>query len=278
MTHPLVMGIVNASPDSFSDPGPRTLDGLRRQAHAQVEAGAELVDVGGESGVTGVAPVAPEVEIERVCPLVEQLAGDGVEVSVDTWRVEVARAALEAGARLVNDVSGLHDPALADACAEHGARLVITHTRVPPKVKAFPGHPDVVGEVEAFLAERIATACARGVDRDRVIVDPGLDLGKMPRESVELLRNLGRLTTLGPVLLAASRKDFLGAITGRAPRERLAATLAAVGFGVDAGAAIVRVHDVAEAVDFLRVRDAVAGGARVPDALPPELRREDPAA
>jgi dihydropteroate synthase len=276
---PLVMGIVNASPDSFSDPGQRSADALVEAAMAQVAAGADLIDVGGESGVTHTQPVDPDEEIARVLPVVERLAASGVAVSVDTWKPRVADAALAAGAVLVNDVSGLRDPALADACAEHGAGLVVMHTRAAPKVKSFPGYDDVVADVERFLADRMALAADHGVARESVVLDPGPDFAKTPAETVAVLRALPRLRRLGrPLLLAASRKDFVGAVTGRPPRERLAGTLAAVGFGVDAGAAIVRVHDVPATTDFLRVRRTLAGDSAAPGELPEGLRVEEPAA
>jgi len=268
------MGIVNASPDSFSDPGERTLDGLVASAHAQVEAGAEIIDVGGESGVTHTEPVPPEEESARVVPLVERLAADGVTVSVDTWKAEVADAALAAGAALVNDVSGLRDPALADACARHDAGLVITHTRAEPKVKAFPGYGDVVADVRAFLSERVALARSRGVDPERIVLDPGPDLAKTPAETVEVLGRLDELADLGhPLLLAVSRKDFVGALTGRRPAERLAGTLGAIA-AAGRHASILRVHDVAAVAEFLRVRDAVEGAAEDVPALDPALRTE----
>jgi dihydropteroate synthase len=261
---PALMGIVNASPESFSD------GGLLRDVEAQVEHGlrlaadgATIVDVGGESGVTDRAPVSAEEEIERVVPVVERLATEGVAVSVDTWKAPVVRAALAAGASMVNDMSGLREREVAVACAEHGAALVVTHTRAAPKVKTFPAYDDVMADVTAFLADRLALAERVGVARDRIVVDPGLDLAKTPAQTVEVIRRLGELQRLGrPILLAVSRKDFIGALTGRPPAARLAGTLAAVAAGVDGGAAILRVHDVAAAADFLAVR-AVLSGERV---------------
>ena len=275
---PLVMGIVNASPESFSDGGRwATLDDQVARALELVEQGAHLIDVGGESGVTGIPAVAAEEEARRVVPLVERLAAEGVLVSVDTWKPPVARSALAAGAVLINDVSGLRDPELADACAEADAALVVMHTRAEPKVKEFPDYDDVVADVVDFVGERLGVARERGVADERLIVDPGPDFAKTPAQTVEALRGLDRLAELGrPILLAVSRKDFVGALTGRAPREREAGTLAAVGAGVDAGAAIVRVHDVAATVDFLTVRAALAGERPVATdlRLPDELRRQ----
>jgi dihydropteroate synthase len=227
--------------------------------------------------VTGTPAVATEEETRRVVPLVERLAAEGVLVSVDTWKAPVARAALAAGAVLINDVSGLRDPALADACAEAGAGLVVMHTRAEPKVKEFPDYDDVVADVVEFVRERVAVALEHGVEEERSVVDPGPDFAKTPAQTVEVLRALDRLGELGrPILLAVSRKDFVGALTGREPRDREAGTLAAIGAGVDAGAAIVRVHDVAATVDFLAVRAALAGERPVDPSLqlPDELRRQ----
>ena len=272
-----LMGIVNATPDSFSDrQGAKPLLSLVARAHELVDAGASIVDVGGESGRTDREAVPVEQEIARVAPLVERLAGDGLTVSVDTWRAPVARAALAAGATMINDVSALSDPGVADACAEAGASLVVTHTRVPPKVKGFPEYEDVVADVIELLDERAAVAEARGVERSRLVFDPGIDLGKTPAESIEVLRRLPELAVLGgPLLLAVSRKDFVGAVTGRLPAARGAGTLAAVDRAVAGGAEILRVHDVAGVRDYLAVRAALAGDAPHEGlALTDGLRRE----
>jgi len=275
---PLVMGIVNASPESFSDGGRwSTLDDQVARALELVGQGAALIDVGGESGVTGIPAIAVDEETRRVVPLVERLASEGVLVSVDTWKPSVARAVLAAGAVMINDVSGLHDPELADACAESGGALVVMHTRAEPKRKEFPDYDDVVADVVQFVGERMRLARERGVEEDRIVVDPGPDFAKTPAQTVAVLRGLPVLAQLGrPILLAVSRKDFVGALTARPPRERSAGTLAAVGAGVDAGAAIVRVHEVAETVDFLTVRAALAGETAVDPGLrlPDELRRQ----
>jgi dihydropteroate synthase len=268
---PLVMGIVNANPDSFSDTVRHTtLDEQVALAVSLVEQGADLIDVGGESGVTYTGVTAADVERSRVVPLVERLVAEGIVVSVDTWKPEVAGAALDAGAHLLNDVSGLRDPALADHAARTGAALVVMHTRAAPKEEHFADYGgDVVGDVVAFVRERCEVAVSRGVRPEHLIVDPGPDFAKSPAESVETLRAIDRLAALGhPWLAAVSRKYFLAAVTGRPPAERLAGTLAAVGFAADRGAAIVRVHDVAETVDFLAVREVLHGGADVGDVDP----------
>jgi dihydropteroate synthase len=274
---PLVMGIVNANPDSFSDDvRTDTLEGQVARALALVAEGADIVDVGGESGVTYNHTTPPALEIARVVPLVERLVSKGVLVSVDTWKADVARAAVEAGAVMLNDVSGLRDPAIAALAAESGAALVLMHTRAAPKEAAFPDYDgDVTGDVEVFLRERLEQARAQGVAEEQLVLDPGPDFAKTPAQTVEVLRSLPRLHALGrPLLLAISRKYFLGAITGRPPAERLAATLAAAAWAIDAGAAILRVHDVAAVRDVLAVKAVLDGRAEVPefDAMDEELK------
>jgi dihydropteroate synthase len=227
--------------------------------------------------VTDRPPVPAAEEAARVVPLVERLVAEGVVVSVDTWKAEVARAVLDAGASMINDVSGLAEPGVADACASSGAALVVMHTRARPKEKSFPGYDDVMADVLGFLRERMAFARERGVLDEQLVVDPGPDFAKTPAETVAALRRLGELRELGrPVLLAASRKDFVGALCERPPAGRLAGTLAAIGEGVDAGAAIVRVHDVAATRDFLTVRGALRGETEVPRdlRLDQRLRRQ----
>jgi dihydropteroate synthase len=274
---PLIMGIVNAGPDSFSDAVRlETLDAQLRQALALMADGADLVDVGGESGVTYTAATSPEEEAARVVPLVERLVGEGVAVSVDTWKPAVAQAVLDAGAVMLNDVSGLADPALADLAAQSGAALVLMHTRAEPKQEAFPDYGgDVAGDVEAFLRDRIEVALGRGVAAEQIVLDPGPDFAKTPVQTVEVLRSIERLHALGrPLLLAISRKYFVGAITGRAPAERLPGTIAAALWAARAGAAILRVHDVAAVRDALAVADVLDGRIDVPafDAHDEELK------
>jgi dihydropteroate synthase len=280
---PLLMGIVNASADSFSDGGAYdSLDGQVARALELVEQGATIIDVGGESGVTDTAPRTPDEESALVVPLVERLAAEGVIVSVDTWKPAVADAALAAGAAIVNDVSGLRDVGLAEACARHGGALVVMHTRAEPKKKEFPDYAalsadGVVGDVEAFLAEKLELARSLGVPDESLVVDPGPDFAKTPAETVATLRALPALARFGrPVLLAVSRKDFVGAITSTSPWDRSAGTLAAVGEGVDAGALILRVHEVAETAHYLAVRAALRGDVEVPAdlVLPQHLRRK----
>jgi dihydropteroate synthase len=263
-SRPWLMGIVNASPDSFSDGGLYTdLDARLGLARELLAAGADILDVGGESASTGRPAVAVAAEIERVAPLVGMLASElDALVSVDTYKPAVARAAIAAGARIVNDVSGLRDPELADVCAETGAALVIMHTRAAPRERLQD--PDLYGdigaEVLAFLRERSALALERGVAPEQLILDPGPDFAKTPTQTIRLLRELGRLHELGrPLLMAISRKDFIGALTARRPRAREAGTLAALAYGVEQGAHIFRLHDIAGAADFLAVRAALTG-------------------
>lgn len=278
---PWLMGIVNATPDSFSDGGVhRTLDERVELARSLLDAGADIIDIGGESGVTNQPPVAPEEEIERVVPLIERVTSElDALVSVDTYKPAVAAAAIAAGAAIVNDVSGLRDPELADVCAGTGAGLVLMHTRAAPKQKLLdPTLDGLVGaDVKRFLRELISVAMAHGVSFEQLMLDPGPDFGKTPAQTVEVLRELSDLHALErPLLLAVSRKDFVGAITQRPPRARLAGTLAAVGHGVDAGAHVLRVHDVADVADYLAVRAALFGEAEVDSelTLATDLRRE----
>lgn len=281
---PWLMGIVNATPDSFSDDGRYpTLEARVELARELLAAGADVIDIGGESGVTNRPAVEAEEEIARVVPLIERVAGElGALVSVDTYKPAVAAAAVAAGARIVNDVSGLRDPALADVCAQTGAALVIMHTRAAPKTKLLDPGMDgrMAADVVAFLRERIELARQRGVADEQLILDPGPDFGKTPAQTVEVLRRLDDVLALGrPVLMALSRKDFIGAITGRPPRERLAGTLAALGWGADAGGHIFRIHDIAEAAEYFAVREVLAGrrelsaDARLSDRLRWERQR-----
>ncbi len=278
---PWLMGVVNASPDSFSD-GSRhtTLDAQVQLARELLEAGADVLDIGGESASTGRPPVPEQQEIERVVPLIERAAGElGAIVSVDTYKPAVARAAIAAGARIVNDVSGLSDPALAELCSHTGAALVVMHTRAAPRERLQDAdlYGDITGEVLAFLRERVALALAAGMAREQLIIDPGPDFAKTPAQTIRLLAQAGRLHELElPLLMAISRKDFIGALTGRPPRERLGGTLAALAHGVDVGAHLFRLHDVSAASDFLTVRAALSGELEPSRdlALAEELRRE----
>lgn len=275
------MGIVNATPDSFSDTSERrTLEQRVELAASLLEDAADLIDIGGESGVTNRPPVPAEEEIERVVPLISRVAGElGAMVSVDTYKPAVAREAIAAGAAIVNDVSGLRDPGVADVCAETGAGLVLMHTRAAPKQKLLDARFDgrIAADVERLLTDRIALALDRGMSFEQLLLDPGPDFAKTPAQTVEALQGTERLHALErPLLWAVSRKDFIGALTGRPPRERLGGTLAAVGFGLAAGAHILRVHDVAATADFVRVWRALRGEVELPSSLRLDegLRRE----
>jgi dihydropteroate synthase len=275
---PLIMGIVNATPDSFSDAGlHQALDQRVALAAALLADGAALIDVGGESGTTDRPAIAAEEEIARVVPVIKAIRSElGARISVDTYKPAVARAAIAAGASIVNDVSGLRDPELADVCAQTGAALVLMHTIAAPKQRLHDRSLDgrIVGEVRRFLAERVELAVQRGVAPAQLMLDPGPDFSKTPPQSIDVLAHLDELHGLGrPLLLAVSRKDFVGALTGRGPRERLGGTLGAVAHGTQAGAHVLRLHDVGAAHDFLTVYEALAGrvavdpGLRVADGL-----------
>jgi dihydropteroate synthase len=286
VSSPLVVGIVNATPDSFSDSGERTPTTWIRNALACYEAGAAIVEVGGESNVSNRPPVPSAEEIARIEPVVAALAEAGAVVTIDTHRVETARAAIAAGASIVNDISGLRDPAMIEACAEAGAAVVLMHTETPPKTPLWDDDlyaEGIAERLEEFFEERLAALEEAGVTRDRVVLDPGPDFAKTPSQTVAALRELGRLNRFGcPVMLAVSRKDFVGALTGRKPREREAGTFAALAAGIRRGGTLLRVHDVPGTVDFLRVWAALEEGAEVPVGLriDESVRREataDPA-
>jgi dihydropteroate synthase len=260
------MGIVNVTPDSFSDGGlyleaePAVAHGRRLAAE-----GADLLDVGGESVRPGAEAVPAELELERVIPVVGALAGEdgaGVPVSIDTSKSAVARAALDAGAAIVNDVTALRaDPDLASLCAERGCELVLMHMQGSPRtMQEDPTYGDVVDDVKAFLAERVETAKAAGVDEERIWVDPGIGFGKTVDHNLELLRRLGELRELGrPIVIGTSRKRFLGALTGREVGERLGGTVASNVLALAAGADVFRVHDVLAARQALDVAETILG-------------------
>jgi dihydropteroate synthase len=252
------MGVLNVTPDSFSDGGRYAgVDEAVAAAHAMAAAGAAIVDVGGESTRPGAAPVGPAAELDRVLPVLEMLRD--LPVSIDTRHAAVARRALEAGAVVVNDVTAGADPAMLPLVAEHGAAVVLMHMRGEPgTMQDAPHYEDVVGEVEAFLLDRAAAAASVGVARERILLDPGIGFGKTLAHNLALVGALPRLADHGyPVLMGVSRKRFLGDITGRATADRGAATVAAVALCAKAGAAIVRVHDVPAALDAVRIAEAV---------------------
>jgi dihydropteroate synthase len=278
---PLVMGIVNANADSFSDPGARTVDAVVDRALALIAAGAGALDIGAQSAITNRAPADPGVEAAAVAPVVEAVLErcPGVLVSVDTFKPAVVEAALAAGAHLVNDVSGLRDLAVARLVAGAGTGIGVMHTAAPPLTRLQ--NPDLYGdvsrEVADFLSARMAEAVEAGVDPASIVVDPGVDFTKTPAQTVDLLRNLAPVVGLGrPILLALSRKDFIGALTRRPPAERDAGTLGAIAALRHVPDQILRVHDVAATVDMLGVLDVLGGTEPAPAdlALPEELRHQ----
>jgi dihydropteroate synthase len=259
---PLVMGVVNVTPDSFSDGG-AYLDPVAalERGHALALAGADLVDVGGESTRPGSDEVPAAEELQRVLRVVEALVtGLDIPVSIDTRHPDVARACVEAGASVINDVSGFRDPAMVEVAAGCDAGLVVMHMAGEPKgMQDAPYYDDVVAEVCGYLADRARTLEDAGVAHDRIALDPGIGFGKTTAHNLELLRRLPEVVALGyPVLAGVSRKRFIGEITGvSVPAERVAGSVAGALWAVAAGAAIVRVHDVAETVQALRVWRAI---------------------
>jgi dihydropteroate synthase len=264
---PAVMGVLNVTPDSFSDGG-RYLDADAAVAHGERLAaeGADVIDVGGESTRPGAEPVSDEEELRRVMPVVERLAAaTGTPLSIDTSKARVAARALAAGASLVNDVTALRgDPAMAAVVAEAGCELCLMHMLGEPRtMQDDPRYGDVVGEVKAFLEGRLAFATAAGIAEDRIWLDPGIGFGKTLEHNLELIRRLGEIVAIGrPVLVGASRKRFLGAITGRPEQERGPASLAAAVLAYERGASMLRVHEVAASRDALMVAGATVEGER----------------
>ena len=255
------MGIVNVTPDSFSDGG-LYLDPEAAIAHGRtlLAEGADILDVGGESTRPGAAEVPAGEEIERVVPVIGVLAAAGARVSVDTSKAEVAAAAIDAGARIINDVTALGDPEMASLCAEREVDVVLMHMRGTPRtMQEDPVYDDVVDDVRAFLAGRVELAMDAGVAEERIWVDPGIGFGKTVDHNLELIRRLGELCELGrPVLLGASRKSFIGKLTGADVDHRVGGSIATALLGAQAGASGLRVHDVAATRDALRLLDAVA--------------------
>ena len=266
LTQPRVMGILNVTPDSFSDGG-RFLDreAALRQGRALVAEGADILDIGGESTRPGAAAVSVQEELDRVIPVIEALAAElPVPVSVDTSKPEVMRAAVAAGAGLINDVAALRRPGALAAAAGLGVPVCLMHMQGEPgTMQQDPNYEDVVAEVAAFLAERIAACEAAGMPRERLLVDPGFGFGKTLAHNLALLRGLPRVAALGvPVLAGLSRKSMIGALLGGAPVEgRLHGSVAAAVLAVERGAAVVRVHDVGPTVQALRIVAAVGADA-----------------
>jgi len=273
MTPPLVMGVVNVTPDSFSDGG-EFFDSRRAIGHAAqlVREGADLLDVGGESTRPGAEAVGAAAERDRVIPVLDGLVGIGVPISVDTSKSPVAEAALDSGATWVNDVTALRgDPDLAALCADRGCEVVLMHMLGDPRtMQDDPRYDDVVEDVKAFLAARVEAAIAAGIAEERIWIDPGIGFGKTVEHNLELIRRLGELRTLGrPLLVGASRKSFIGKITGRDVRHRTGGTIATTVAALTEGAAAVRVHDVAATRDAVATVAAITEGWKPgPTALP----------
>jgi len=258
-----LMGVVNVTPDSFSDGG-LFLDPGAAIAHGRelAAAGAEILDVGGESTRPGADPVPAEEELRRVIPVISGLSDLGCEVSVDTSKAAVAAAALDAGATIVNDVTALRgDAAMAPLCSERGATVVLMHMLGEPRtMQEDPRYGDVVVEVKSFLAKRLEAATAAGIAEERVWLDPGIGFGKTAAHNMELLRRLGELRELGrPLVIGTSRKSFIGKVDGSAAGERLGGTIASSVLAAAEGAEVLRVHDVAEVRQALAVATAILG-------------------
>ena len=257
------MGIVNLTPDSFSGDGLAT-DAQRAIAHAkrQIDAGADLLDLGAESSRPGAIPTSLADELDRLLPVLDGLAGCGVPISVDTYKPEVMVAALAHGAAMINDIYALRMPGALAAVAASDCAVCLMHMQGQPlTMQQQPDYADVVGEVRDFLDERVRAAVAAGIARERLVLDPGFGFGKTLEHNLQLLRSLEQLAVGGlPLLAGMSRKSMLAAITGRAVGERLAASIAAALLAAERGAAIVRVHDVRETRDALQVWQALVGG------------------
>lgn len=264
LTIPVVMGVLNVTPDSFFDGG-RFVDLSAALDHAQcmITAGATLIDVGGESTRPGAIPVSADEEKRRVTPIIEALVSRGVLVSVDTSKPEVIRAALRAGVQMINDVRALRSPGALEAVAEGSAAICLMHMqREPADMQRAPSYRDVVDEVAEFLVERVAACIQAGVSRDRLLVDPGFGFGKTVEHNLELLRGIPKImaATGVPVLAGLSRKSMLAALTGRPVNERLAGSLALALAALDGGARIIRCHDVAETCDVVKIWVSIRGG------------------
>ncbi|MDR0771260.1 MAG: dihydropteroate synthase [Burkholderiales bacterium] len=256
LDRPYVMGVVNVTPDSFSDGGQLPdFERSLKKALTMVDDGADIIDIGGESSRPGASPVSGDEELRRVLPLVEALAARSVAVSVDTVKPEVMKAALDAGAVMINDIQALQAPEALAVVARSQAAVCLMHMRGAPRtMQEAPAYDDVVAEVKAFLSARASALEAAGVARERIVLDPGFGFGKTVAHNLALMQGLPELAALGyPLLAGWSRKSTLGYLTGRAVEERLAASLAASLAAVAQGAALVRVHDVRETVDALRV-------------------------
>ena len=260
LSRPLVMGIVNVTPDSFSDGG-QHFQHDAALAHAQhlIAEGADIIDIGGESTRPGARPVGVQEELDRVLPIIEGLRGAPAPISVDTCKPQVMQAAIAAGAQMVNDINALQDAAAMNAVAAGNVAVCLMHKQGNPQtMQTQPQYQNVVAEIGEFLRGRIAAAEAAGIGRERIAIDPGFGFGKTLAHNLDLLRHLDKLCELGvPVLAGLSRKSMLGALTGREAGDRVMASVAAALITVQRGASIVRVHDVRETVDALKIWNAI---------------------
>ncbi len=265
LERPILMGIVNVTPDSFSDGGEHaTTQQAIAHAHRLVSEGAHILDIGGESTRPGALPVSVEDELKRVLPVILALRDTGVAISVDTYKPEVMRAALDAGADLLNDVTGFRDPAARQVAASHpNCGLCVMHMQGKPHtMQLAPDYVDVVQDVKAYLLAQAHLLEGLGIDTRRITLDPGCGFGKTLEQNYALIKNLNQFVETGyPVLIGVSRKSLIGTVTGRSVTQRLAGSIAAALAGVVRGAAIIRAHDVAETRDALNVWNAVEHGA-----------------
>jgi dihydropteroate synthase len=257
LDRPRVMGVLNVTPDSFSDGGRVDSESAIAAGLAMWADGADIVDVGGESARPGALPTAPEIERARILPVIGALAAAGVRISVDTCHAATMAAALDAGAAIVNDISGLHhDEASAALVAARDCPVIVMHMRgTPATMMGLADYDDIAAEVAAELTVRIEAACKAGIRREAIAIDPGFGFAKHPRHSLDLLRNLARLTVLGlPIVAGVSRKGFIGAASGEEqPARRFPGSIAAGLFALNHGASVLRVHDVKETVQAVRV-------------------------
>ncbi len=271
--HPLVMGVLNVTPDSFSDGGRfASLDAAITQAEQMIESGVDIIDIGGESTRPGAPPVSAEEELRRVMPVIYALRDAGKPLSIDTRRPEVMREAVEAGVDMINDINGFRAEGSLSLVRDSDCALCIMHMQGEPQtMQQDPHYNDVFAEVSRFLAQRCEEAVACGISRQRLCVDPGFGFGKTLEHNLALLGRLGQMQSAlrVPLLAGLSRKSMIGTLTGKPAPERVAGSVAAALFAVQQGARIVRVHDVAETVDALRVWQAAASAARQAPATQP---------
>jgi dihydropteroate synthase len=261
LDQPVVMGVLNVTPDSFSDGGLYAApEAALQQARRMVGEGAAIIDVGGESTRPGAVMPSVDEEISRVVPVVERIAAElDVVISIDTSRAEVVRAACAAGAHLINDIRGLRNPATLAAAADVGAAVCVMHMQgEPDSMQRAPHYTDVVGEVLAYLTQRVVDCCEAGIAADSILIDPGFGFGKTQAHNIELFRHLGRFANVAaPLLVGVSRKSMVGHLTGRTVEHRLAGSVSLAALAAAEGAAVLRAHDVAETVDAVKVGAAM---------------------